>query len=250
MINNLLARVGIGAATVNTQVDRVELRPGDTLRGEVVLQGGGVTQDIDGISLALMTDVRRGDYYNRAVLTEHRLTEQLTLQPGEIQTSAFAFPVPLATPLSLGHQRIILRTSLNISGAIDPKDGDPLVILPHPLMEPVLDGLKRLGFHLHHAESGYNHRMGWEMPIVQTLEYKPAGRYRQTVQELEVIFRLYDSGLDVWLEIDRRMGALTGLLDDLDLNERHTRFSVTQADVDRRDWTEFLAETIERYSQN
>lgn len=250
MFNNLLARVGIGAATVNTEVDEAELMPGDTLRGDILLRGGATAQEVDGVTLALVTDVRHNDIYERAVLAEQHLDHQFTLQPGEARRLPFSMRLPLTTPLSIGRQQIILRTSLNISGGLDPHDGDPLRVLPHPLMVPVLQGLDQLGFELHYVECDRNRRLDGEQPIIQTLEYQPGGEFEQIVEELEVIFRLDQDGLEVWLEVDRRMGALTGLLDDLELNERHTRFRVTDADLEQRDWGAFLAETIESAAHN
>lgn len=246
MFNNLLARVGIGAATVNTLVAETELMPGDTLRGDILLQGGAAAQEIAGVTLALVTDVRHNDIYERAVLAEQHLDQELALQPGETRRLPFAMPLPLSTPLSIGQQQIVLRTSVHVSGGLDQHDGDPLLVLPHPLMVPVFQGLDQLGFELHEVECERNRRVGGDQPIVQRLEFRPAGALSQTVQEIELIFHLEQEGLDVWLEVDRTMGALTEFMDDLELNERLTRFQVTDADLEQRDWGAFLAETIAR----
>ena len=57
----LLSRVGIGAATVDTRLEKAEFTPGEEVRGVVEIKGGGTDQEIEGIYLAVQT------YYKREV---------------------------------------------------------------------------------------------------------------------------------------------------------------------------------------
>lgn len=245
MFKNLLARVGVGAATVDTRLAESQVAPGDLLQGEVVVSGGAIAQEIDRITLALVTSFRHDDLYESHVLTEHTLGQRIELQAGETRTYPFEFRIPDSTPLSLGDQQISLRTSLDISSSIDPKDADALLVVPHPLMQRVLDTLADLGFQLYNVECSYNPRLGGEVPFIQTLEFQPYGHYRQQIEDLELIFQLHEGVLDVWLEIDQRARGLEALFEDLDLNEHHARFQVTGADLERGDWAESLARIIE-----
>ncbi|GAB4216770.1 MAG: hypothetical protein OHK0022_58290 [Roseiflexaceae bacterium] len=245
MFKNLLARVGVGAATVDTRLAASQVVPGDIIRGEVIVNGGAVAQQIEQITLSLVTSFKHDDLYETHVLYAHTLGQSLELQAGESRTYPFEFRIPYSTPLSLGHQQVSLRTSLDITSSVDPSDADALLVVPHPLMKRVLDTLDDLGFQLYSVESSYNRRMGWDVPFIQTLEFKPYGPYRQQIEELELIFQLREGALDVWLEIDKRGRGLEVLFEDLDLNEQHARFQVTEADLNRGDWAESLARIIE-----
>ncbi|HEU4328931.1 MAG TPA: sporulation protein [Roseiflexaceae bacterium] len=245
MFKNLLARVGVGAATVDTRLAESHVAPGDLLHGEVVVNGGAVAQEIDRITLSLVTSFKHDDLYETHVLYAHTLGERIELQANESRNLPFEFRIPYSTPLSLGHQQISLRTTLDISSSVDPSDADALMVVPHPLMQRVLDTLTELGFQLYSVESSYNRRMGWDVPFIQTLEFKPYGHYRSQIEELELIFQLREGALDVWLEIDKRARGLEILFEDLDLNEQRARFQVTTADLERGDWSESLSRIIE-----
>ncbi|WP_461671282.1 sporulation protein, partial [Mycobacterium tuberculosis] len=50
-----MASVGIGAAKVDTLLERASYSPGEDVRGVVRIYGGSVDQQIDGIDLSIMT---------------------------------------------------------------------------------------------------------------------------------------------------------------------------------------------------
>jgi sporulation-control protein len=80
--------------------------------------------------------------------------------------------------------------------------------------------------------------------VVQELEFRPSGTYRQHLRELEAMFHLDQHGLDVFLEIDRRARGL-GLFFE-GLNERHTGLHFTLADLQRSDWTAQIKAAIDQ----
>ncbi len=115
----------------------------------------------------------------------------MSVEPKEIRTIPFSFTLPLATPLSLRHGRVYLRTGLDVSGALDPNDTEEIRVVPHPPQRDVLDAAGNLGFRLYQAENEYDPRKGDPYTFAQQLEFHPGGgRYARHVEELEFVFKL------------------------------------------------------------
>ena len=232
MFKKLLAKVGIGAATVDTRLYNDALVPGEMIEGEVYITGGDVSQDIDDIYISVVTQYKRevedSTVTEECKLLKYCLSERFSLQPKEEKVIAFSFPIPEETPLTIGNQPVYLRTGLDISTAIDPKDTDYIQVYPHPLMQAVLDALEHLGFQLYKVDCQYNPHFGGRYPFVQEFEFRPVGKYQGSLDELEVIFSLYSNALDVFLEIDKRARGFGGFLAEaFDMDERYMRFQVT-----------------------
>jgi sporulation-control protein len=51
----LFSSIGVGAATVDTRLERDELVPGEEVRGVVEVKGGGSEQKVNGIRLEVQT---------------------------------------------------------------------------------------------------------------------------------------------------------------------------------------------------
>jgi sporulation-control protein len=232
IFKKLLARVGIGAATVDTRLYDDLLAPGEMLNGEVYITGGDVSQEIDDIYLYLATQYKREvddtTVLEECILMEYRLSERFSLQPKEVKVIPFSLPLPEETPLTLTDQPVYLRTGLDISTAVDPKDTDYIQVRPHPLMQLVLEALENLGFQLYKVDCEYNPHFGGRYPFVQEFEFRPIGNYQGHLDELEIIFSIYSDVLEVFLEIDKRARGFGGFLQEaFDIDERYVRFQVT-----------------------
>src|SRR3712207_5518041 len=55
----LLSSIGVGAATVDTRLERDELIPGEEVRGVVDVKGGSAEQEVNGIRLEVQTHYKR-----------------------------------------------------------------------------------------------------------------------------------------------------------------------------------------------
>jgi sporulation-control protein len=232
MFKKLLAKVGIGAATVDTRLYNDALVPGEMIEGEVYITGGDVSQDIDDIYISVVTQYKRevedSTITEECKLLKYCLSERFSLQPKEEKVIPFSFPIPEETPLTIGNQPVYLRTGLDISTAIDPKDTDYIQVYPHPLMQAVMNALEHLGFQLYKVDCENNPHFGGRYPFVQEFEFRPVGKYQGYLDELEVIFSLYSNALDVFLEIDKRARGFGGFLAEaFDMDERYMRFQVT-----------------------
>lgn len=256
VFKKLLARVGIGAAQVDTHLFQNSLIPGELLAGEVYVRGGDATQEIDDIYLKIATEYEREYEQNdeertvreECVLVKYLLSERFSLQPKEEKVISFSLQLPYETPLTIGCQPVYLRTGLDIKSAVNPRDRDEIAVQPHPLMQGVLEAVEQLGFRLHEVDCEYTPHFHRSYPFVQEFEFKPTGKYRSHLDELEVIFRLSPEQLEVLLQIDKRARGFKGWLNEaFDLDERYDRFYVTKSDLAQENIAAKIDEIIQRH---
>lgn len=249
MFKKLLSSIGVGGAKVDTRLHTDSFVPGGEVSGETHITGGSDAQEFNRIYMSVSTRYKHDDSTHEHTLIQHDIAGRMQIGAGEERSVPFSFRLPFETPLSVGHQGVTVNTGLDVSGAIDPGDADPIQVSPHPLQQAVLSAAQNLGFQLRQAENEYSPRMGAPLPFIQQLEFRPHGRYSGRVEELELVFKLAsDDALEVLVELDRRGGGLGGLLEQaLEMNERLSRLSVTRADVERGAVEGMLAQLIDSH---
>ncbi|MCI3927197.1 sporulation protein [Paenibacillus sp. TRM 82003] len=236
--NRMMASIGIGAAQVDTVLEKQRYEPGETLRGVVKIKGGNVEQQIDTIYISVMTqyvkEVDDRKVYQSAELTKVRVSDPFTVRAGESQELPFSFPLPLSTPLTVGRTPVWLKTGLDIKSAIDPTDDDRIEVVPNDSMRAVMDAVSELGFRLRNADCEYAPRFGYGA-FVQELEFVPvSGAYRGRLDELEVIMSPQPDRIDLFLQVDRRARGLSGLFAEaMDMDETNVRCSIDAATLSR-----------------
>ncbi|WP_274361827.1 sporulation protein [Paenibacillus thermotolerans] len=234
--NRMLASIGIGAAQVDTLLDKQRYAIGEEVRGIVKLRGGNVDQHINTIYISVMTqyakEIDDRKVYNTGEVGRFLVTDPFTLAAGEVKEIPFSFLLPSGTPLSVGRTPIWLKTGLDISSSVDPTDDDRIEVSPSAEMRTVLDAVSELGFQLRKADCEYAPRLGYGA-FAQELEYYPvSGPFRGKLDELEVIFVPNRSGgpLEVLLQIDRRVRGLASLFSEaMDLDESFVRVRLDAA---------------------
>ncbi|WP_195574501.1 sporulation protein [Paenibacillus sp. 1001270B_150601_E10] len=255
MFNRLLASVGIGSAKVDTLLEHSRYTPGGQVKGVVKMQGGQVSQQIDGIRLSLQTqyvresnDTKRWETYE---LAHYRVSDAFTLQPNEQKEYPFTIQLPQATPLTIGQTPVWLKTTLDIASAVDPNDNDRLEMIPSVEQSIVIDALNRLGFRLRKADCEYAPRLGGHLPFVQEFEFVPTTYFSGDLDELEVIFIPVDGQLELLLQIDRRAKGFGGWLSEaMDMDETFVRYRLPYEEWRRlgaEGVSAELAELIRRY---
>jgi sporulation-control protein len=154
MFKKLLAAVGVGGAEVETILHTPGVRPGGTVQGVIRLRGGEVPQQIPGLSVELVTRVENesDDHEVDVMRGFGRVGVQgdISLPPGQIVETPFAMPVPTETPIT--HYRdhplhgavVAVRTRLEISGAVDATDTDPIGVGALPAQHVLLEAVERL----------------------------------------------------------------------------------------------------------
>lgn len=238
LFKRMLASVGIGSSQVDTRLESDQLTPGEEVRGVVVIQGGHVEQQVSSIYLQLMTQyIRERDDKKIAetcVIRRFRISEPITVGPGETIQVPFQFPLPPETPTTIGRTPVWLKTSLDIDNALDPTDHDYVQVHPHPSVRTVLEAVHHLGFRLRKTENEYSPTLGRGLPFVQEFEFAPSPAYRGRLDELELVFFPNAHGVDVLIEVDRRARGLFGFLEEaMELDERKQVLRFSSADLAR-----------------
>ena len=219
MLKKLLASVGIGKAKVDTILLDDRLKAGEEFNVEIVILGGEVEQELNGIELAVMasakTEADMGDNeieYNKSVVLQqwyHSLN--LTIQPGETikqrATLRLHPEIPATNLFNHSVGKVWLQTGLDIKNGLDGSDKDPLNILPSDTQLAVLDVVQNSGYQLFKAdiESGRVRAPNFEshLPCYQEYEFKPESRSLFGARELEVTFVDNGSETGVLIEVDR-----------------------------------------------
>ncbi|MBT2656271.1 sporulation protein [Bacillus sp. ISL-18] len=252
--NKVFASVGIGAAEVDTKLEKDTYMPGETVQGVVVIKGGKIDQQIDEIYLALNTTyLRESDdrkYSVTATIDRFRLTTPFTIRANEQKDIPFSFLLPYDTPLSIGRSKVWVTTGLDIKGAVDPSDKDYLKVMPNPLMSAVFNTVEQLGFRIREADcEEAPRRLRGRLPFVQEFEFVPAsGLFRGRLDELEVVFFPAGNGtLDIMFQVDRRARGLSGLFSEaLGTDETNVRLTITNEDIPSLQ--QKIQSAIQRYS--
>ncbi|NMD70003.1 sporulation protein [Bacillus sp. DNRA2] len=239
LFNKVFASIGIGAATVDTKLERDTLVPGEAVKGIVEVRGGSVEQQIDAIYLSLFTTyLKESDdrkYTVNALIEQVRLNEPFVIKSQETKQIPFSFELPIDTPISLGRSKIWVQTGLDIKNAVDPTDKDFIKVIPNPLTEAVINVVNDLGFRLREVEcEEAPYRIRKRLPFVQEFEFVPiTGTYRGKLDELEIVFFPSSSSMtDIYMQVDRKARGLGGFLAEaLEMDESHIHFTVSSGDL-------------------
>ncbi|MCE6999922.1 sporulation protein [Saccharothrix sp. S26] len=252
VFKRMLRAFGVGGPSVDTVLANPNARPGELLTGEVRIAGGDHAADIDHVKLSLVTrvEVESGDNeYNRDVeFAQVVVGQRITVAPGQHLVLPFQFPVPLETPLTVVHGRHLhgmtmgLRTELEVRGAIDPGDLDPVAVHPTRSQEHVLNAFGALGFRFQRAdnESGRIHGVPQRLPFYQEIEFLPPGQFLAKISQLELTFVTDQHHLYVVLEADRRGGLFRAGGDTFG------HFAMSHDEVIRTDWAALLHQWMDQ----
>ncbi|MBH5336086.1 sporulation protein [Streptomyces pactum] len=241
VFKRLLGAIGVGAPSVDTVLDDGPVLPGGTLSGQVHLEGGRTDVEIDGITLELVARVEaeheEGEHEGFVVFARTTVGGGFRLAEGERRSVPFTLSLPWETPVTELYGQplgIVLgvRTELEVTGAKDRGDLDPLRVAPLPAQEAVLEALGQLGagFTSADLELGHIRGTGQRLPFHQEIELSPPPACAHAVNEIEVTFLAGPGGVEVVLEADRRGGLFSDGHDVL------TRFTVSHDSVPHTDW--------------
>jgi sporulation-control protein len=241
VFKKLLGAIGVGGPSVDTVLADGPVLPGGTVTGQVHLQGGSSTAEVEQIVLELVARVEAESHdeeHEGAVVFERvSVGGGFRLSEGEQRSIPFSFALPWETPVTELHAQPLgvvlgVRTELQIAGARDKGDLDPLRVGPLPVQEAVLEALGQLGYEFRSAdlELGHIHGTGQQLSFYQEIELAPPAQYAHVVNEVELTFLASPAGLEVVLEADRRGGLFSS---GHDVVNRH---QVSDADISRADW--------------
>lgn len=246
IVKKVFAAVGLGAASVETELPQSQFMPGESITAVVTITGGDVAQTIEDVYLhvvALCPYMEDGNRKRRQItVATHPLAEGGTIQPGEVRTLTKTFQLACETPLTMQGNTVYIKTGLDVPTALDPTDKDLIEVVPGAIVQGIFDVMKKLGFQLNsaNAEEGYPL---YPLPYVQVFEFWPRHEpLRSQLDEVEFICLpgADESGTDgagaetvrIFMQVDRRSRSLSDVFADaLDLDESKLEFTLNLDDL-------------------
>ncbi|MGN2640405.1 sporulation protein [Nocardia takedensis] len=241
MFRKLLAAAGVGGAEVETELFTPGVQPGGVVEGVIRLRGGAVGQDISRIAVEFVTRVEH-EYEDHEGHRDTGFGWTHVHGPLHLPAQAplefrFAARAPMETPITFYNGRqlpgafVAVRTIVEIQGAVDAADTDPIGVGALPAQHVLLEAVERLGFHLRSAdaESGHIRNTPQQLPFYQEIEFGGSHHYPK-LNQLEVTFLAAEHGMTVVLEADKRG---TWLSEGSDVFES---LWVDYATLGQRDW--------------
>ncbi|MFI0979087.1 sporulation protein [Streptomyces sp. NPDC021093] len=241
----LLASLGAGGASVETELTEANVVPGGVVQGEVRIQGGSVAQQIEALSVGLQArvEVEGGDQEVKQNIefTKVKLGGAFEVQAGAVHVVPFGLEIPWETPVTniagqhLRGMDIGVTTELEIARAVDSGDLDPINVHPLPAQQAILDAFVQLGFRFKSADMERGHIRGTrqKLPFYQELEFLPPQQYRG-LNQVELTFVADDREMDVILEMDKKPGLFSASSDS------YRAFQVGLHDFQATDWAGYL----------
>ncbi|MFD6424832.1 sporulation protein [Streptomyces sp. NPDC060198] len=241
----LLASIGAGGASVETELVELNVVPGGVVQGEVRVQGGSVAQQIQGISVGLQArvEVEGNDQEVKQDIefTKLRLGGAFEVQAGAVHVVPFGLEIPWETPITtfagqnLHGMNIGVTTELDIARALDSGDLDPINVHPLPAQQAILDAFGQLGFRFRSADMERGHIRGTrqQLPFYQEIEFVPPQQYRG-LNQVELSFVADDREMDVILEMDKKAGLFS------EGSDSYRSFRVGFDDFHQTDWAAYL----------
>jgi sporulation-control protein len=241
----LLASVGAGGASVETELTELNVVPGGVVQGEVRMQGGSVSQQIQGLSVGLQArvEVEGNDQEMKQNIefAKERIGGAFEVQPGAVHVVPFSLEIPWETPVtSIGGQQlrgmnIGVSTELDIARALDSGDLDPINVHPLPAQQAILDAFIQLGFRFKSADMERGHIRGTRqlLPFYQEIEFLAPQQYRG-LNQVELTFIADDREMDVILEMDKKPGLFS------EGSDSFRAFQVGLGDFHGTDWSAYL----------
>jgi sporulation-control protein len=222
MFQKVLASFGQGGAKVDARLLDRSVRPGAPLRGEIMLTGGQVDQEVSTLAVTLLARVEtlgQGTETEDLPLEKTQIGSNAVVRAGQQLTVPFELRLPWETPVTtvlgkhLTGMAVGLQTNLDLSGTVvDPQDIDAVSIEPLPAQHRVLDALSRLGFQFRNAGLEKNRIAGVDqhLPFIQEIRFAPPQTFATIFNEVAVTFLARPRDVQVVLDVDKRVRVNKG----------------------------------------
>ncbi len=229
MFTKLLAKVGIGSAKVDTVLKEMTVYQGGILEGIVHIQGGKIDQDINNVTVSVMTtakavrevDGEDEEYHTNIAVGGIKFDHAMKVEAGQKYEIPFSFTLPSETPITSiasgrNQSRVWVYTELDIESGLDSGDRDYLNVLPHPAVELMINKFLQNGFQYAKVDVEKGHlnapTFSSTSGIYQEIEMRPASRgifnwNSRSVEEVELSFVVTQDVIHLLVEIDRHFSG-------------------------------------------
>lgn len=195
MLNKFMSIFGVGSAKIDLVLDKDEYYIGDTIQGEIQIEGGTVEQFINKIDVEFVIKIKMKDKNFSSTITTIPISNDFILQPEERKVISFKYVLPSNLLLSRKRVSYTFQTNLDIAGGLDSIDFDDIKINPLPTFETIFLAMKSLGFY-ERPESGMfdGH--------YQEFKFSPTSLFKSEVREVEFIGDVIGEDVHLLLELE------------------------------------------------
>jgi hypothetical protein len=151
MIDEFMARIGVGAAMLTLKLEAGAFPRGGVIEGILTLEGGAVEQRIERLLVKLHEYRQSGKSSYWAQLNEIEIAKDVTIGPHQVQTFLVQLPVPAATHLTTNNAGFHDSTTkvvaeADILWAVNPHTSIHVKIIPEPEILILDTTMAYLGF--------------------------------------------------------------------------------------------------------
>jgi len=208
-LEGLMARIGVGTATLKLLLSQTHFFHGDNIAGTLVLEGGSVEQHIEKIFVMLLEYQPAGKNSYWRTVSRAEVTGAHVVGPHQVQEYSFQLPVPemahiTTSDFTANSTRIVAEA--DILGAVNPSGGVDVQITPDPEIMVLDAAMSALGFTT--AYKLFSESMNRSLKAVQKTYIAPPS--------------LQDQITDATLQVHSGEGKLCGRLI---LNHREIHFA-------------------------
>lgn len=214
--DKMKASIGIGAAKVDTKLEKDSYKQGETVKGNVFVLGGNTQQEVNGLYIHLMTQVLREQddrkYLDDVTLYKIKVSDAFVIEKGEEKVIPFSMQLPYETPITIGDVSVWMKTEMDVTFALDPKDKDYINVVENETVSSFLKAIESIGFYLNKVKNVPFKRS--KTGVFQEFEYKPnGGPFQRSLDEVEIGFVADAQSVDLFIEVDRKARGLSGFLE-------------------------------------
>lgn len=157
MIRQVLARFGVGTATVRTELLSNKIERGEQLKGKVIIYGGDVKQNIAKIKIHIDSNFHKDEASTQFrditdTVVDYSIKGIGTINPNEEKAVPFSFSIPHYTPMTFNEQKVTVRTKL-ITNFKNPPSYSEEIIVTDERLDKILSFLTSHGYK-HTPQSG------------------------------------------------------------------------------------------------
>ncbi|MCW3095679.1 MAG: sporulation protein [Chthonomonadaceae bacterium] len=198
-LEEFMARIGVGTATLTLKLQKTQFFHGDTIEGSLILEGGAVEQHVERFLVMLSEYHAAGKNSYWKTVTTVDVTEAVLIAPHQVQEYAFQLPVPdvahiTTSDYAANSTRIVAEA--DILWAVNPSVSVDVQITPDPEILVLDAAMNALGFTTTHQL--FSEPMNPSLKAVQKTYIAPSS--------------LQDQITDATLQVHNGEGKLSGRL--------------------------------------
>lgn len=197
VFKRIMAKLGKGGAQVDLVLNKEQYQLGETVKGELVIRGGTIPQEINKINIDFMVQIKKGEQVHIHRIERFSFDIQFVVHP--LEKKIFPFEYTLSENLLLSGYAVsyFFVTHLDIVAGIDYFDRDAIIITPPPRFQNIIYALELFGFLEKYGSRSFN-------GYLQKFSFVPSHFFKDQVEELDFFARIEKNGIRLLMELEMK----------------------------------------------